>query len=59
VRFPSSLAHSERSESRGYQVRDLLDDTVYTWRNEWNYVRFDPEVRQGHILKLAATRELA
>ena len=22
--------------------------TVYTWRGEWNYVRFDPDVRQGH-----------
>jgi starch synthase (maltosyl-transferring) len=36
-----------------YRVRDLLeDDTVYTWRGEWNYVRFDPDVRQGHVLKL-------
>jgi starch synthase (maltosyl-transferring) len=35
-----------------YQVRDLLADTVYTWRGEWNYVRFDPDVRQGHVLKL-------
>ena len=25
---------------------------VYTWRGEWNYVRFDPDVRQGHVLKL-------
>jgi starch synthase (maltosyl-transferring) len=36
-----------------YRVRDLLeDDTVYTWRGEWNYVRFDPEVRQGHVLTI-------
>jgi len=36
-----------------YRVRDLLaDDTVYRWRGDWNYVRFDPEVRQGHVLKL-------
>ncbi len=35
-----------------YRVRDLLDETVYTWRGEWNYVRFDPDIRQGHILKL-------
>ena len=36
-----------------YRVRDLLDDdTVYSWRGEWNYVRFDPDVRQGHVLKL-------
>jgi starch synthase (maltosyl-transferring) len=39
--------------SGAYRVRDLLDDdTVYTWRGEWNYVRFDPDVRQGHVLKL-------
>jgi hypothetical protein len=36
----------------GYRIRDLLDDCVYTWHDEWNYVRFDPEVRQGHVLKL-------
>jgi starch synthase (maltosyl-transferring) len=35
-----------------YVVRDLLDDTTYHWRGEWNYVRFDPDVRQGHILKV-------
>jgi starch synthase (maltosyl-transferring) len=35
-----------------YRVRDLLDDTVYQWRGTWNYVRFDPGVRQGHMLKL-------
>src|SRR5262249_54215210 len=33
-------------------VRDLLDDAEYTWRRGWNYVRFDPDVRQGHILWL-------
>jgi starch synthase (maltosyl-transferring) len=38
--------------SSSYAVRDLLDDVTYTWRGEWNYVRLDPEVRQGHILKL-------
>lgn len=33
-----------------YTVRDLIDDTAYGWRGDWNYVRFDPGVRQGHIL---------
>ena len=33
-----------------FAVRDLLDDVVYQWRGEWNYVRFDPEIRQGHVL---------
>ena len=35
-----------------YTVRDLLDDVAYTWHRGWNYVRFDPGVRQGHILCL-------
>ncbi|MGE5245359.1 MAG: alpha-1,4-glucan--maltose-1-phosphate maltosyltransferase [Betaproteobacteria bacterium] len=35
-----------------YIAHDLLDDAQYTWRGEWNYVRFDPDVRQAHILKL-------
>jgi starch synthase (maltosyl-transferring) len=35
-----------------YAVRDLLDEVTYQWRGEWNYVRFDPDIRQGHILNL-------
>ena len=35
-----------------YPVHDLLDDTPYTWRGGWNYVRLDPGIRQGHILAL-------
>jgi starch synthase (maltosyl-transferring) len=43
-----------REATRGapYAVRDLLEDVVYTWRGDWNYVRFDPDVRQGHILQV-------
>jgi starch synthase (maltosyl-transferring) len=37
-------------------AHDLLDETAYTWRGEWNYVRFDPDVRQGHILWLQKLR---
>jgi starch synthase (maltosyl-transferring) len=33
-------------------ARDLLTDTAYVWRGEWNYVRLDPGVRQAHILML-------
>ena len=39
-----------------FTVRDLLDDTVYTWRRGWNYVRFDPFFRQGHLLWLPTPR---
>jgi starch synthase (maltosyl-transferring) len=35
-----------------FVVDDLLDDEHYMWHRGWNYVRFDPGVRQGHILKL-------
>jgi starch synthase (maltosyl-transferring) len=35
-----------------FAVRDLLDDVVYHWRGEWNYVRFDPDIRQGHVFRI-------
>jgi len=39
-----------------YTVRDLLDDASYEWRGARNYVRFDPDIRQGHILWLPIPR---
>ena len=39
-----------------YAVRDLVDDVEYRWRGAWNYVRFDPNIRQGHILWLPKPR---
>ena len=36
-----------------FVVRDLLDGAAYTWHRGRNYVRFDPEIRQGHILWLS------
>jgi starch synthase (maltosyl-transferring) len=46
------LSADEAAAAAAYQVRDLIDDVRYEWRGDWNYVRFDPGVRQGHILKL-------
>jgi starch synthase (maltosyl-transferring) len=43
-------------DEAAYTVRDLLDDTDYRWRRGWNYVRFEPEVRQGHLLCLPTPR---
>jgi starch synthase (maltosyl-transferring) len=40
-----------------FVVRDLLDDVEYVWRGEWNYVRFDPGVRQGHIFAVEGDPE--
>jgi starch synthase (maltosyl-transferring) len=39
-----------------YTVRDLIDEVTYNWRGAWNYVRFDPDIRQGHILWLPTPR---
>ena len=33
-----------------FEVIDLLSDERYTWRGEWNYVRFDPAYRVAHVL---------
>jgi starch synthase (maltosyl-transferring) len=35
--------------NRLYVVEDLLDNSRYTWRGEWNYVRLDPAERVAHI----------
>jgi len=51
---PDHMQHGfvQAFDRPAYVVHDLLDDARYPWRGEWNYVRFDPGVRQGHILKL-------
>jgi starch synthase (maltosyl-transferring) len=35
-----------------FRVRDLLDDTLYTWHVGRNYVLLEPGVRQAHVLKV-------
>jgi starch synthase (maltosyl-transferring) len=40
------------------EVHDLLSDEHYTWRGEWNYVRFDPGFRIAHILSFPAFESL-
>ena len=39
-----------------YVAHDLLDDSRYEWRGEWNYVKLEPGVRQGHIFELEGAR---
>jgi starch synthase (maltosyl-transferring) len=36
---------------------DLLDATQYRWNGEWNYVRLEPGVRQGHIFQVGPRTE--
>jgi starch synthase (maltosyl-transferring) len=50
VRVPIDLGDAT------YPVRDLIDDVEYQWRGDWNYVRLDPDIRQGHILWLPNPR---
>lgn len=35
-----------------YELRDLITDTVYTWRGRENYVQLDPKVEPAHIFRL-------
>ena len=35
-----------------YELTDLLTESTYTWRGEWNYVRLDPNWMPGHILQI-------
>jgi starch synthase (maltosyl-transferring) len=53
VRITSDLLGPLASDpASAYTLHDLLTDTRYAWRGDSNYVRFDPDVRQAHILHL-------
>ena len=43
------LAELGLSADAAYVVEDLLDETRYTWRGGWNYVRLAPAERMAHI----------
>jgi starch synthase (maltosyl-transferring) len=49
VQVPSEL--TGRDGRVEYQVEELLTGAVYTWRDEWNYVRLTPE-HPAHIVAL-------
>ncbi|HSL24304.1 MAG TPA: maltotransferase domain-containing protein [Vicinamibacterales bacterium] len=53
IRVP--LAELGIAPGRGFEAHDLLSGETYYWRDEWNYVRLDPQVRPGHILRLTAS----
>jgi starch synthase (maltosyl-transferring) len=39
-----------------YPVRDLLNETVYTWRaGAWNYVELDPAITPAHVFHVSRT----
>jgi starch synthase (maltosyl-transferring) len=39
-------------EDESYVVHDLLNGARYTWRGRRNYVRLDPRVQVGHVLRV-------
>jgi starch synthase (maltosyl-transferring) len=39
-------------ESDVYQVQDLLNDAIYTWRGRRNYVELDPKIQPAHIFRV-------
>ena len=39
-------------ESDVYQVQDLLNDAIYTWRGRRNYVELDPQIQPAHIFRV-------
>jgi starch synthase (maltosyl-transferring) len=51
VQVPRDLIDRVTADAdAGYHAHDLLTDARYVWRGDRNYVRFDPGVRQAHIL---------
>ena len=46
------LAELGLDEHTPYLVEDLLSGAHYTWRGARNYVRLDPQVQPGHVLRL-------
>jgi starch synthase (maltosyl-transferring) len=50
IRVP--LAELGLTAGRGYDAHDLLSGETYHWHGEWNYVRLEPQVQPGHILRL-------
>ena len=48
VQVPADLRPADAAAR--YDVVDLLSESRYGWRGEWNYVRFDPGIHQAHVL---------
>jgi starch synthase (maltosyl-transferring) len=49
----ATAAHRSGADKTTCIARDLLTDTAYVWRGEWNYVRLDPQSRVAHILEVS------
>ena len=40
-------------ESDVYQVQDLLNGAIYSWRGRRNYVELDPKIQPAHIFRVS------
>jgi starch synthase (maltosyl-transferring) len=50
VRLP--LEALQISEGQVLELEDLLNNRIYHWDKEWNYVELNPEVSQAHIFRI-------
>jgi starch synthase (maltosyl-transferring) len=46
------LAELEIGHDEPFEVRDLLTGARYQWRGVRNYIRLDPQVQVGHVLRV-------
>ncbi len=37
------------SQADEYEVRDVLNNTIYKWKGHWNFVILNPQINQAHI----------
>ena len=49
---PVRIDEMNIGEDEPYVVHDLLTGARYTWRGPRNYVRLDPRVQVGHVLRV-------
>jgi starch synthase (maltosyl-transferring) len=54
VQFPWWELGMDKEES--YQLYDVIDGALYTWRGEWNYVSLNPHVLPAHVFQLRRFR---
>ena len=50
VRLP--LEALQISEGQVLELEDLLNNRIYHWDKEWNYVELDPEISQAHLFRI-------
>ncbi|MFH0900590.1 MAG: alpha-amylase family glycosyl hydrolase, partial [Pseudomonadota bacterium] len=52
VRVPAAIHGAGKDGS--YSATDLLTGVTHRWRDQWNFVRLDPQILPAHVLSLDA-----